>query len=72
MDKFEKSQLMHKKLIEVHNSKEYTLDDYNSIKKHKILEQYHRNVYNQQRRWGVILNTKEKKKEYKKAERIIN
>ena len=72
MDKFEKSQAMHKKLYGVHNSKLYTADDYNTIKKHEILMQYHRNVYNQQRRWGVILNTKEKKKEYKKAERRFN
>lgn len=72
MDKFEKSQAMHKKLIDVHNGKVYRANDYKTIKKHSILMQYHRNVYNQQRRWGVILNTQEKKKEYKKAERVFN
>ena len=72
MDKFEKSQVMHKKLIYLHNSKVYTSDDYKTIKKHNILKQYHKNVYNQQRRWGVMLNTKEKKKEYLKAVRVFN
>ena len=70
-ERYEKSTNMHKSLIEKHSKLALHSHDYNTIKKHRILMEYHRKVYNEQRRWGVILSTKEKKKEFKKAERII-